>query len=169
MLANRKPTKTDKAKAAREPLAAQLAESVGQNRVAINLSWTLITGFLVMFMQAGFALLETGFTRAKNASHTMLMNFLVYVIGLTGFWIAGFALMHGALPVGALGGTAGLDASKEVVINLFGKPFGLFATKGWFLGSDVYDVGVYRSFCFRWCSWTRQPRFPRVQCWSAGT
>lgn len=138
-----------KAQADQEPLAIQLADAVGQNRIAINLMWTLVTGFLVMFMQAGFALVETGFTRAKNASHTMLMNFLVYVIGLTGFWIAGFALMFGAMPVGALGGTAGLDATKEVVINLFGKPFGLFATNGWFLGGDVYDVGVYTIFLFQ--------------------
>jgi Amt family ammonium transporter len=134
---------------AREPLATKLADAVGQNRVAINLMWTLVTGFLVMFMQAGFALVETGFTQAKNASHTMLMNFLIYVIGLTGFWIAGFALMYGAMPVGSLGGTAGLDASKEVVINLFGKPFGLFATNGWFLGGNVYDVGVYTIFLFQ--------------------
>ncbi len=138
-----------KAQADKEPLAIQLADAVGQNRIAINLTWTLVTGFLIMFMQAGFALVETGFTRAKNASHTMLMNFLVYVIGLTGFWIAGFAFMYGAMPVAALGGTAGLDASKEVVINLFGKPFGLFALNGFFLSGDVYDVGVYTIFLFQ--------------------
>lgn len=138
-----------KTKSAQEPLAVKLSESVGQNRIAINLMWTLVTGFLVMFMQAGFALVETGFTRAKNAVHTMLMNFLVYVIGLTGFWIAGFALMFGAMPVAALGGTAGLDVTKEFVINLFGKPFGLFATNGFFLGGDVYDVGVYTIFLFQ--------------------
>jgi ammonium transporter, Amt family len=137
------------AQAEREPLAVQLADAVGTNRIAINLMWTLLTGFLVMFMQAGFALVETGFTRAKNASHTMLMNFLIYVIGMTGFWIAGFALMFGAFPVASLGGTSGLDASKEVVVNLFGKPFGLFATNGWFLGGDVYDVGVYTIFLFQ--------------------
>jgi Amt family ammonium transporter len=138
-----------KRQADQEPLAVQLADAVGQNRVAINLTWTLMTGFLVMFMQAGFALVETGFTRAKNASHTMLMNFLVYVIGLTGFWIGGFALMYGATSVSSLGGTSGLDSSAEVVINLFGKPFGLFATNGWFLGGDVYDVGVYTIFLFQ--------------------
>jgi ammonium transporter, Amt family len=138
-----------KAKADKEPLAVQLADAVGQNRVAINITWTLMAGFSVMFMQAGFALVETGFCRAKNASHTMLMNFLVYVIGLTGFWIAGFALMFGAMPVGSLGGTAGLDPAKEFVINLFGKPFGLFATNGWFLGGDVYDVGAYTIFLFQ--------------------
>ncbi|MGB8702706.1 MAG: ammonium transporter [Thermosynechococcaceae cyanobacterium] len=138
-----------KAKADKEPLALQLAEAVGQNRIAINLTWTLVTGFLVMFMQAGFALVETGFTRAKNAAHTMLMNFLIYVIGLTGFWIAGFALMFGAMSVGSLGGTAGLDASKEVTISLFGHTWGLFATNGWFLGDNVYDVGVYTIFLFQ--------------------
>ena len=138
-----------KAAAAKEPLSLKLADAVGQNRIAINLTWTLITGFLVMFMQAGFALVETGFTRAKNAVHTMLMNFLVYVIGLTGFWIAGFALMYGATPLTSLGGTAGLDATKEFVINLFGKPFGLFATNGFFLGGNVYDVGVYTIFLFQ--------------------
>lgn len=138
-----------KTQADREPLAIKLADSVGQNRVAINLMWTLSTGFLVMFMQAGFALIETGFTRAKNAAHTMTMNFMIYFIGVTGFFIAGFALMYGAMPISSLGGTAGLDPAKEVTINLFGKPFGLFATNGWFLGGNVYDVGVYAIFLFQ--------------------
>src|SRR5690242_20337675 len=44
----------------REPLAYALSNMVGQNRVAINFVWTLVAGFLVMFMQAGFALVETG-------------------------------------------------------------------------------------------------------------
>jgi len=57
--------------------------------------WTLIAGFLVMFMQAGFALVETGFTQKKNVAHTMGMNFMVYAIGMIGFWICGFAFMFG--------------------------------------------------------------------------
>ena len=55
------------AQAKNEPLAVKLADAVGHNRVAINFMWTLITGFLVMFMQAGFALVETGLCRAKNS------------------------------------------------------------------------------------------------------
>jgi Amt family ammonium transporter len=62
-----------------EPLAAKLADLIGHNRVAINMVWTLVCGFLVMFMQAGFAMAETGFTQAKNAGHTMAMNFMIYV------------------------------------------------------------------------------------------
>src|SRR5262249_5681818 len=61
---------------------ADLVNQAGQNRVAINFVWTLITGFLVMFMQAGFAVVETGLCRAKNANHTMMMNFMVYGFGL---------------------------------------------------------------------------------------
>ena len=56
------------------PTMEELASAVGHNKVAINMMWVLITGFLVMFMQAGFAMVETGFTRAKNVAHTMAMN-----------------------------------------------------------------------------------------------
>ena len=64
---------------------------------SLNLAWILIAGFLVMFMQAGFAMLETGFTRAKNAVNTMAMNFIIYPIGLIGFWLTGYAFMMGGM------------------------------------------------------------------------
>src|SRR5882757_4782319 len=76
-----------------EPLAVKLADNVGHNRVSINFMWTLFTGFLVMFMQAGFALVETGLCRGKNASHTMSMNFMIYPMGMLGFYLCGFAFM----------------------------------------------------------------------------
>ena len=81
--------------ATNEPLAAKLADVVGHNRIAINMVWTLVCGFLVMFMQTGFAMCETGFTRAKNASHTMAMNIGIYSIGMLGYWILGYALQMG--------------------------------------------------------------------------
>jgi ammonium transporter, Amt family len=61
-------------------LSKQLADTqqmVLSGQTALNIAWTLLTGFLVMFMQAGFALVETGLTRAKNVAHTMGMYFLV--------------------------------------------------------------------------------------------
>lgn len=64
---------------------------------AINILWVLIAGFLVFFMQAGFALVETGFTRAKNVAHTMMMNMMVFCIGAIGYWICGFAFQFGAV------------------------------------------------------------------------
>ena len=72
-----------------EPFAVKVADAVGKNRNAINIVWTLVCGFLVMFMQAGFAMAETGSTQAKNAGHTMAMNFMVYGLGLLGFWLTG--------------------------------------------------------------------------------
>src|SRR5438093_509740 len=136
------------AKEAGKPTLAEVADFAGHNRVSINLMWTLITGFLVMFMQAGFALAETGFTRAKNVAHTMMMNFMVYAIGMTGYWIMGFALqMGGASPLATLGGTGVLDG--EFAISLFGKDFGLWGTKGFFLAGSTYDVGVFGLFLFQ--------------------
>jgi Amt family ammonium transporter len=132
-----------------EPLAIKLADVEGQNRIAINLMWTLITGFLVMFMQAGFALVETGFCRAKNAAHVMMTNFMIYGIGMLGFWICGFALMFGGVgAIGSLGGTAPLNG-HEAALTIGGHTFGLFAHKGFFLTGDVYDVAVLGLFLFQ--------------------
>jgi Amt family ammonium transporter len=137
-----------KALAATEPLAAKVGDAVGKNRVAINTVWTLVCGFLVMFMQAGFAMAETGFTRAKNAGHTMAMNFMVYALGMLGFWVCGFALqMGGAGPFATLGGGGVLNG--EFTIELFGKEFGLFGTKGFFLSGGTYDVAVFTMFLFQ--------------------
>lgn len=124
-----------------------VANADGKNKVAINLVWLLITGFLVFFMQAGFALVETGLTRAKNVAHTMAMNLFVYPAGVLGFFICGFAIMFGG--VGALGTLGGFDGlNQEFSINLFGHAFGLFGTKGFFM-NGVYDVGVLGFFVFQ--------------------
>lgn len=131
-----------------EPTLTEVADAVGHNRIATNFVWTLVAGFLVMFMQAGFAMVETGFTQAKNVAHTMGMNFLVYAIGMIGFWICGFALMFGGVgAIASLGGTPGL--SNEITITLFGKDFGLFGASGFFLNGAVYDVGVFALFLFQ--------------------
>lgn len=130
-----------------KPTMTELADQVGHNKVAINMVWVLITGFLVMFMQAGFAMVETGLTRAKNANHTMAMNFMVYALGMLGFFISGFALMFGGVgSLGTLGGFGGL--ANEFSINLFGHTFGLFGTNGFFLSGGTYDVAVFALFLF---------------------
>ena len=136
------------AKIAGKPTLDEIADDVGHHRVSINMVWTLLAGFLVMFMQAGFALAETGFTRAKNVAHTMMMNFMVYAIGMTGYWICGFALQMGGLgPIATLGGSGVLDS--EFTISLFGKDFGLFGLKGFFLAGSSYDVAVFALFLFQ--------------------
>ncbi|HEY8661909.1 MAG TPA: ammonium transporter [Hanamia sp.] len=132
-----------------KPTVSEIGAETGHNKIAINIMWTLITGFLVMFMQAGFALVETGFTQKKNVAHTMGMNFMVYVIGMIGFWICGFAFMFGGgLNAATLGGAQGV-IPHEYIIHLFGKDFGIIGSVGFFLNSKVYDVGVFTLFLFQ--------------------
>jgi len=127
---------------------ADVVNQVGQNRVAINFVWTLVAGFLVMFMQAGFALVETGLCRAKNANHTMMMNFMVYGFGLFAYWVMGFAIQQGgSAGITNLGGVNPLN--NEFKLSLFGKDWGLFGTKGFFLSGNTYDVGVMVLFLFQ--------------------
>ncbi len=128
---------------------ADLANQAGQNKIAINFTWTLICGFLVMFMQAGFAIVETGLTRAKSANHTMMMNFMVYGVGMLAYYLIGFAIQMGGVgAVANLGGTPPLNA--EHTIHLFGKDLGIFGQNGYLLmHHGSYDVGVMVVFLFQ--------------------
>jgi Amt family ammonium transporter len=138
------------AQTVKEPLATKLADAVGHNRISINFVWTLVTGFLVMFMQAGFALVETGLCRHKNAAHTMTMNMLIYPLGMLGFYVCGFAFMFGGVGTPG-GGTLGSCASltHEMTWTIFGKPFGIIGTHGFFLTGDTYDAGLFCLFLFQ--------------------
>jgi ammonium transporter, Amt family len=130
------------------PTLGEVMETVGHNRVAINITWTLLCGFLVMFMQAGFALVETGFTRARNVAHTMAMNLMVFAVGMVGYWACGFAFQMGG--VGALAALGGAPIlTSEFSVELFGREFGLIGLKGFFLGGDAYDVSVFALFLFQ--------------------
>src|SRR6266446_8352766 len=133
---------------------ADVVNTVGQNRIAINFVWTLVTGYLVMFMQAGFAAVETGLCRAKNANHTFMMNFMVYGWGLFAYWVMGFALQQGGCaPNTNLGGLSPLNS--EFTVNfLGGKPWGLFGQQGFFLFGGPYAVAGLVLFLSRWSSWT---------------
>ncbi|MGH7426175.1 MAG: ammonium transporter, partial [Candidatus Methylomirabilales bacterium] len=120
----------------------KVADQVGKNKIGLNFAWTLVAGFLVMFMQAGFALVETGFCRRKNAAHVMMTNFMIYAIGIIGYWLVGYALHFGGVgAIANLGGTPPLTGEFKVA------DWGLFGTKG-FAFSGVYDVGVMVHFLF---------------------
>lgn len=67
-----------------------------ETTVAIDTVWTLLAGILVMFMQAGFAMLEAGFTRAKNAGNILMKNLMDFSFASIAYWIVGFAIMFGA-------------------------------------------------------------------------
>lgn len=133
-----------------EPFAVKLADLVNQNRLGVNFTWLLVTGFLVMFMQAGFALVETGFCRAKNAVHVMFSNFMVYGLGMLAFYACGFAFAFGGIGnvgVGNLGGLGQLNSEWNVTLG--GVDWGILGHKGFFLTGSSYDVGIAAFFLFQ--------------------
>ena len=123
-----------------------LAEEVGHNKIAINFMWVFLGAILVFFMQAGFAMVETGFTQERNAVHVMMTNFTIFAVGTIGYFLVGYALMFGG--VGALttlGGAEVLNAKLEVA-----KGWSLFGLKGFALaGNGVYDVSIFLFFLFQ--------------------
>lgn len=135
----------------------KINDGLAVGAVNLNIVWTLITGFIVMFMQAGFALVETGFTRAKNCCHTMSMNFMVYALAMLGFWMTGFAIMFGGTgaptsvsTVATLGPEVGAALNSAFSLNLGGKEFQLFGTTGWFLtGDKFWTGGIFALFLFQ--------------------
>ncbi len=132
---------------------------------ATNILWLLLAGFLVFFMQAGFALVETGFTRAKNVSHTMLMNMMVFCIGAVGYWICGFAFEFGAVnhaypEVATAGAIAGPWAFSPITLGSWGDSLGsglrlgdqigILGTTGFFLqGIGLSAAGIFAFFLFQ--------------------
>lgn len=80
---------------------------------SIDELWLVVAAILVMFMQPGFALVESGFTRAKNAGNIIMKNFMDFSVGAIAYWAVGFALAYGGVSVG-----------------------GFFATGGWFVSDD---------------------------------
>ena len=126
------------------PSLSEISDQVGKNKTGINFVWVLLCGFLIFFFQAGFAMVETGFTRAKNALHTMTMNFIVFIIGAIGFYFVGFALMFGGVgALSTLGGSAVLN--RELAIN----GWGILGFKGFLLSGATYDVAVFTLFFFQ--------------------
>jgi Amt family ammonium transporter len=123
-------------------------QDIKVTKISLNLLWGLVAGFLVMFMQAGFAFLETGLTRAKNCAHTMAMNFMIYGIGLLGFWACGFAFQMGGF--GAIPYWDGPPVLTSLyTVKLFGYDFGLIGHRGFFLAGDANDVTVLAMFLFQ--------------------
>jgi len=99
------------------------AETLAGNPMApVDYVWVLMCGFLVFFMQAGFAMVEAGFCRAKNATNLMAKNVIDFTVASLVFMAFGFALMMGT------------DYK------------GLIGISGWFLHGENYDVGRYLMF-----------------------
>lgn len=132
----------------------QLYDRIAHNLFSINMVWVMLGGVLVMFMQAGFACVETGLCRAKNSAHTMTMNLMIYPLGCFAFWAYGFAIGWGnwwnaPVPSGwysSVGpGTSILNGGWGITVG--DKTLNLIGTKGFFL-NGMDDVSTMALFFF---------------------
>ena len=115
---------------------------IAHDHLAINFEWLMVGGVLVLFMQAGFALVETGFTRAKNAAHTMMMNLVIFALGVVGWFTVGYALMFGSVSNPGLGITSLANGAHI-------GSWQLISHSGFFLAGRAYDVGILAFFFFQ--------------------
>jgi ammonium transporter, Amt family len=101
----------------------------------VNLLWVVIGAVLVVFMQAGFALVETGFCRAKHAAHVVSTNFAIFGLGFVGYFILGYGLMFGGYSLPLIG----LDSAPGE--NFIGSGHWVFLWKGGFGLTDLNGPG----------------------------
>src|SRR5213078_1218082 len=98
--------------------------------VSLNLLWVVLGAVLVIFMQAGFALVETGFCRAKHAAHVVSTNFAIFGLGFVAFFLCGYAFMFGGYSFPNLFGyNSALGGAHP---NLIGSGHWVFLWKGGF-------------------------------------
>ncbi len=110
----------------------------------INLLWIIIGAALVIFMQAGFALVETGFCRAKHASHVVSTNFAIFGLGMVGFFLIGYPLAFGGLDNSAYFGDAPAPGGA-----LIGSGSWTFLWEGgWALTGDAITPAVVGFFLY---------------------
>ena len=127
------------------PDLAEVAAELGHVKVSLNMFFLIFGGALVFFMQAGFAMVETGFSRSKNAVHVIMTNFVVFAIGLIAYWAVGYAFQFGGAGTFAtLGGTQALDGLASVAPD-----WGVIGFKGFFLAGHTYDVAIIAMFFFQ--------------------
>ena len=107
---------------------------------AVNMAWTLVTGFLVWLMQLGFAFLGAGLLRSRNQVNYWTKSYMDFCIGGLAYWALGFALMFGGSAVLAtpLSFTAGLDQGNSVI-----------GFSGFFLHNASYDVKTIMGWFFQ--------------------
>lgn len=112
--------------------------------ISINFIWVFMAAALVFFMQAGFALVETGFCQKKNALHVMTTNLMIFGIAVVAFYLVGFGLMFGG--VGAL---RSLGGSPILTSELSVAGWGLVGFKGFGLSGPAYTASIYLFFMFQ--------------------
>jgi ammonium transporter, Amt family len=122
-----------------------MPKELSHTEIGVNLLWIVIGAVLVIFMQAGFALVETGFCRAKHAAHVVSTNFAIFGLGFVAFYLVGYAFMFGGYSFpGVFGYNEALGGP------LIGSGNWVFLWKGGFAlaGPKSYDVAVMAFFLY---------------------
>ena len=110
-------------------IIGEVASTVGELIVSVDTMWVLVAAVLVMFMQAGFAMVEAGFTRAKNTANILMKNLMDFSIGSLVFWLVGFTIMFGSDIGGFIGkpslffGSDGVDGITDKAALMFQTVF----------------------------------------------
>lgn len=123
---------------------------------SVNTIWVLLGAALVFFMQAGFAMVETGFTRAKNAGNIIMKNLMDFCIGTPTFWIIGFGIMFGT-GNGFFGSIHGIASEANYGTGMLpdGVPFWAFlifqtvfcATSATIVSGAMAERTKFSSYC----------------------
>ena len=122
---------------------ADVADPVTVLGQQVSLMWIVIGAALVVFMQAGFALVETGFTQAKNAAHVVSTNFAIFGLGFIGFYLVGFSFSFGGISYSAFG------MDSPVGSALIGSGDWIFFWKGgWALTGDAITPAAIGFFLY---------------------
>ena len=133
------------AQTAGSPTGAEMAADLGHVKISLNMFFLIFGGALVFFMQAGFALVETGFCRAKNAVHVIMTNFVIFAVGVVAYWAVGYAFQFGGAGTFAtMGATQSMGALASVASG-----WGVIGHQGFFLSGHSYDVAIIAMFFFQ--------------------
>jgi len=114
----------------------------GDTKVALDTMWVLITAFLVFFMNAGFAMFESGLCRSKNAVNILAKNFVVFAVASLAFWLIGFALMFGD-------GNVVIGVSGWLLRGADNSPLTGAAYRGVYTALSAYGVPLTAKFFFQ--------------------
>ncbi len=117
--------------------------------LGLNNLWIIIGAVLVIFMQAGFALVETGFCRAKHAAHVVSTNFAIFGLGFVGFFILGFPIMFSGYSYSVFGMASPMSSGQGLVhFGSSGNWVFLWGQSGFALNGVAYSVPIAAFFLY---------------------
>jgi len=129
-------------------VSGKLGATADQVGLSVNLLWIVIGAVLVIFMQAGFALVETGFCRAKHAAHVVSTNFAIFGLGLVGFFLVGYAFMFSGYSFSIFGLNAPLSTDSLIHFGNSGNWVFLWGRSGFGLGGGAYSAATMAFFLY---------------------